>query len=441
MLQFKRILPWLLVLSLVLAPWTILAQGAEIRKGSDSLQMNVLCFKLEDNDSVRVDVYSAMPYPALGFVKAGDTWTARYTQRIRIIPTVGSEQAERVSNIVVRERRADPAVNQAEKNDISQSVFRLLPGRYQVLLFCKDELSGRELQQQYVLEVPHFDRTRYAISDALLVTSVEHRGDRLRITPFIGDDISAIAENFFVFVECYTQTSELQDSVELCCEMYDGTERVFATVPKRIQMKDAAVQQYLRITLPTDLQNGRYLMKIFLNSLSTFETHLSTKVVAQVERSLRVFRALRGAATADIDKAIRQLRYVASQAEIDGIAAGTTVVERRRRFEEFWRQLDPSPSTQRNEAFDEYYARIDYANKNFQSYNEGWLCDMGMVYIILGAPESNRREMSNDGRSYVQWIYSVPPRQFIFIDYSSFGDYRLSTNTPFSSVEKYRYRH
>jgi GWxTD domain-containing protein len=106
------------------------------------------------------------------------------------------------------------------------------------------------------------------------------------------------------------------------------------------------------------------------------------------------------------------------------------------RFEEFWRKKDPSPTTDRNEAYDEYYSRITFANQAYRTYTEGWLTDMGMVYIIYGQPLSITKSNRNlDGRIYEKWTYNG--RQFIFVDYNGLGDYRLYS--PMSVPDKYTY--
>jgi hypothetical protein len=34
-----------------------------------------------------------------------------------------------------------------------------------------------------------------------------------------------------------------------------------------------------------------------------------------------------------------------------------------------------------------YYQRVEYANRAYTTYKEGWKTDMGMVYIAFGAPQ------------------------------------------------------
>lgn len=59
-------------------------------------------------------------------------------------------------------------------------------------------------------------------------------------------------------------------------------------------------------------------------------------------------------------------------------------------IEAFWKMRDPTPGTPENEYKDEHIKRFLYANKHFHrgTPREGWMTDMGRIYIILGAPVS-----------------------------------------------------
>jgi GWxTD domain-containing protein len=62
-------------------------------------------------------------------------------------------------------------------------------------------------------------------------------------------------------------------------------------------------------------------------------------------------------------------------------------------IESFWKQRDPTPDTPQNEFKDEHYRRFRYANEYYRrgTPREGWMTDMGRMYIILGAPRSIER--------------------------------------------------
>jgi GWxTD domain-containing protein len=147
---------------------------------------------------------------------------------------------------------------------------------------------------------------------------------------------------------------------------------------------------------------------------------------ATTSRTLNVRSPDLPAAILDIDKAIDQLIYIARGSELQYIRDAATQEEKRKRFMEYWAKRDPDPSTQRNELMEEYYGRVQYANQNFGHYLEGWRTDMGMVFIRFGTPENiERHPMEMDSKPYEIWYYYQLSRQFIFVDESGFGDYRL----------------
>jgi hypothetical protein len=75
-----------------------------------------------------------------------------------------------------------------------------------------------------------------------------------------------------------------------------------------------------------------------------------------------------------------------------------------------------------------YYARVDYANKHFTRYREGWRTDMGLVFILLGPPSTVERfPFQIDEKPEEVWQYYDLNYQFVFRDENGFGDYRLLT--------------
>jgi GWxTD domain-containing protein len=103
-------------------------------------------------------------------------------------------------------------------------------------------------------------------------------------------------------------------------------------------------------------------------------------------------------------------------------------------IEAFWRHRDPTPGTERNEFREEHYRRHAYANRYYRGQGRpGWKTDRGKVYIILGAPLTQR---SFPGASNVYpaevWSYqginiSGLPQEFdlLFFQKNGMGDFVL----------------
>jgi len=104
-------------------------------------------------------------------------------------------------------------------------------------------------------------------------------------------------------------------------------------------------------------------------------------------------------------------------------------------IEAFWKQRDPTPGTPENEFKEEHYRRFLYANEHFKrgTSREGWMTDMGRIYIILGPPNSIERfDMQSGIYPCEVWYYYGDkkkglPTQFAVIFYKrgGVGEYKL----------------
>ncbi len=127
-------------------------------------------------------------------------------------------------------------------------------------------------------------------------------------------------------------------------------------------------------------------------------------------------------------------------------------------IEEFWKRRDPTPETERNENKEDYFERIEEANRLFRGGGRpGWLQDRGRIYILFGPPNERQtypmggwaidpyadaREMTGSRRvasgekPNEVWIYyslfsslqKPHVTRLVFVDSSGTGDYRLISN-------------
>jgi GWxTD domain-containing protein len=87
-----------------------------------------------------------------------------------------------------------------------------------------------------------------------------------------------------------------------------------------------------------------------------------------------------------------------------------------------------------------YYERVEEANKQFSNFKEGWMTDMGMVYVLFGPPWYVERSLDT-----MVWIYGYnradPRRVFYFrrtrvaSDSRPFEHYILQRHSEYHSVE------
>ena len=132
-------------------------------------------------------------------------------------------------------------------------------------------------------------------------------------------------------------------------------------------------------------------------------------------------------AVRNLDQAIRQLKYVASDDEISRLS-GAFPSRKEEEFIKFWNSNFPTPGEVMNGKMVEYYDRIEYANQQFSNGREGWVTDRGKVLVLFGKPnEIEHRTVEGETTVFEVWTYSTLNKRFVFEDEYGFGDYRLAT--------------
>lgn len=97
-------------------------------------------------------------------------------------------------------------------------------------------------------------------------------------------------------------------------------------------------------------------------------------------------------------------------------------------FKAFWDKRNPNPGSPENGLFNEFYKRVELANRNFgHSRKDGWKTDRGRVFIVFGPPDRVERSTpsSYSAADYEVWYYEELREKFVFFDEYGFGDYRL----------------
>lgn len=404
----------------------------------NNIFLDVVCFRGATDTAQRVDIYTVVPYQALQFMRGGILYRSEYQGIITVRDSSDKEiQQEKFERNVV-EKNYENARGANGGFDYTQTILSLKPGKYTIEVLILDRNGAKkEFRKKRTITVLNFQRFTFSLSGLLLVSSIEEASGKYTITPHLSDNVARLTDGFFVFFETYSELGV--DSADFVYEISNPKESsvVMKSVRIRKSIRNLTEQQFLKIPSTSNLASGTYTLKIIALRTSAPENFSKQDIAAAAERSITVERTISGFVLKDLERSIRQLRYVALQAEMDNIRDASNAEEKRQRFDEFWKKLDPTPITERNEAFEEYYSRIEFANKNYRSYTEGWLTDMGMVFIIFGTPTSvERQPRGADGRAYSRWTYNNN-RQFTFVDNSGFDDFRLVT--PFPSSEKYRY--
>ena len=387
------------------------------------LYVDAVSFASLKGNASRLDIFIQVGYEALAFVKRDDKYFASYEINLDIFDSSGTLANEKLWTEEVTAGTFDESVS-SQGYSLVQRTFDVLPGRYTFSITCRDNESkiNRKVTRQIV--VPDYATPKFSLSDIMLLSKLNISGDKKSIVPSVSPNVANLQHAFHIFFEAYN--AQRVDTVRFVATVLnEKKEQVLES--DTVEVLAPGRNQIFMSIDHTRLPLGDY--SLFIKSYSRpAAPDGKGGALAVTSRFFNIRWRGMPRSVKDLDVAISQLRYIASDEELSHVKEGATPEERQKRFFEFWKKKDPNPNTPRNEKMEEYYAKVEYANKHFSHYVEGWRTDMGMVFIIFGAPNSvDRHPFEVDSKPYEVWSYYDLNHQFVFVDESGFGDYRLTS--------------
>ncbi len=384
-----------------------------------SFLMDALSFKGQDSGKSRLDVFTQVGYDNLTFVKTGNTYRASYELTATVLDSSGSVVKEIGWTEEVNESTFDATVAAGVSKMASRS-FALLPGQYTVDVQLRNAENKAARRIQEVVVVPDFRVGSFSLSSLMLVARLSYHGEKRSVVPSISSNVGNIPDAMHLFFEVYNNSGK-SDSVRFSAVVRNRKEEVVLTsdtVQYCVAGRNEVFLQIDQRSLPV----GEYAVVV---TAAPSDHHLQR---ASALRSFSVRWHGLPSSLSNLDDAVEQLRYIASSSELDSIKTAPTQEEKRKRFSDFWKKKNPNPNTPRNERMVEFYARVEFANRHFAHFMDGWKTDMGMVYIIFGPPGNvERHPFESDSKPYEVWTYYAENQTFVFVDESGLGEYHLIT--------------
>jgi GWxTD domain-containing protein len=380
-------------------------------------------FSYQPPDSTRLDLFLQVPYQMLSFTKDDEVFRASYDVTINIFDSADAPIIEKLWTEKVNTKSFSESVSKHTGN-ISQRTFFLRPGEYNLQLQIADNETKKVAQVKRKVIVRKFSPNSLSISDIMVVGSMSKQADVTEIVPNVSSYVGEMTEGFSIFFEAYDYTPV--DSAMFVLDVRNLRGDIVQSDTLRRSLQREKNSCFMKIT-SQKVPAGEYEMEVRVFPQGGKEGWKLTDSVISVKHIFTVrWKGLPTPIT-DLDLAIDQLQYISNRETIDSMK-NADPASKKEKFLAFWKKRDPTPNTETNELMEEYFQRIDYANKNFSHYVPGWKSDRGMVYIIFGAPSNiERRPFDMDSKPYEIWTYFEMNREFVFVDQSGFGDYRLQT--------------
>jgi GWxTD domain-containing protein len=371
----------------------------------------------------RMNLFIEVVYDELQFVKMADSYEANYEVSIMIEDKDGDQVDGKTYHETVTVSKFDMTNKRVMYSQTNQH-FDLEPGAYKVSVEVSDKETDSNSKLTRNVKLADFNKQQLATSDIMFLSQIQldSTGTLQGIRPQVTDPLKGLSNPAYAYLEIYNPKHS--ETVNVHYELFNESDK--KTLRKELQIASAQEKTMAFFPIKVDsLGHGIYHLNVY--AVADKEKVKTSKAFYVRWRSLPVNAR-------DLNDAIDQLRYIANKEEWKKLkkAKGD---QRLQEYKKFWLARDPSPGTEINEAMDAHYNRIEYANQNFSAMQrEGWRTDMGMLFIILGAPDDvERNAYPRYSKPYEIWYYYRYNREFLFLDITGFGDYHL--DNPYSIYE------
>ena len=369
-------------------------------------------------DSTVVLLGLSLDNRSLSFQRTARDFVARY--RVEIILQAEGAQPIRYTREEVVSVASYPETQRADESVVFQQGFLVRPGKYQLTVTVRDPLSSSGSKADMAMTVPAFGPGSFTAP--VLVYDAHARANLWDEPQVLLNPRGTVAhggDSLAVLVEAY----ELPGPVKVPFQMRDEQDQVLFADSLSFEGGRAVEAKRIKLS-PETPTLGRMT--------------ISFGPAGQVKQTVALVSFSRAWVVTNYDNLLNLLRYFGHDSDLD-VLRKAAPADRARLWREFWVKTDPNPLTAENEALEQYFTRVAFANERFrdEGAGQGWRSERGEVLITIGPPDQEVESPPGSEVRVVQWVYNEYRTVLTFSGQPGFNRLRL---TPTSRAEFQRIR-
>ncbi len=391
------------------------------------------------------EVYFLIQRDRLKFIQKADGVEAQYLIKVDLLQgdsLLSSSQWEMVD----RALKLEDITPRQKLPDLIW--YNLFPGDYTIRCSISDLNLQATYTEDLALTLHSFPDSGLALSDIELAMKLQkgEEGSKFYkngflIIPNPERVFGTTLPMLYYYVEIYNLIPG-EGNYIVQRDILDSEENVVHHLPKKVKQKLASGVVEVDGFSVVTLKSGTYFLRIAVEDEDTGE-RTSGQVKFFVYRP-EDFARTTGETTApaagslaeefrsytdeQLEEAIGELKYLLSDSEWRTVE-NLNPEGQRKYLIKYWTETDPNPATPVNEYRQVIEKRKQLANDKYSIWDKpGWKTDRGRILLLYGEPDDIEYHPHDPGtRAYEVWYYDAIEGgvQFVFVDRSGFGDYRL----------------
>jgi GWxTD domain-containing protein len=381
------------------------AAELEVPRPSDGdivFYADVATFYSEDGRNTE-EVYCMVPNEQIEFIDKLDRFQGDLSYEVVVYDVEGREVA-RTENLI--EVLAETENEAADRSIIQvfQSSFEVDPGTYTVKVTIEDQNALKKAVVSYLLKKKNvgvvefdvvsreFEKGEVSLSDIEFARSLSRRASGVfeksgyEVVPNPSRLYGLLIKELAFFYEIYDLTEEgVGDSLVTVYSIINMTGDTIFTDRRTIIMDNWSAGNVALFDI-SSLAAGTYLLRVEAKD-GEDNVYAWTQAKFDVAWTVLSWGKYEHEVAED-------MMFIMTESEMEEFRSLSTG-GRERYLTEFWQELDPTPGTLENEALEEHYRRVNFADLHYTTTVRGALSDMGRLYIKYGPPDDIQSHYSD----------------------------------------------
>jgi len=425
---FKMKINFLIVIFFSISSLIFSQKRNDNKESAPFFYLDAKRYPINNLDSSRLDLHIKIPYSSIQFIKQDSNFVSQYELTFAILTTDNVPVKRLSKKYIAKVSNFEETYSSLITDMVLESII-LLNNNFKLNVELMDLDTRKIFRKNLDIELNTF-KTNQVISDLLLLDLKNKNSlfkDGFPVIPPIISDIDSSINIYYETISRNNSTDYIYYKISstLQSDILNDSIQIFDS--------NLVFKNILNIPI-TEKMNSNFKIELSFDRLfdDSLDDNLKSFILIKSD-----FMGMTSFVN-DVDEAIEQLRYIAFTDEIKKLFKNKTITKEDK-LKEFWTKRDPTPETKKNELMNEYYRRVSFTNKQFQTWQKGWKTSMGMIFILFGPPDNIEKNMSDiNGREYQRWNYIRINRSFTFLDYNGFGEFELLD--PYNSTYGTRWR-
>jgi GWxTD domain-containing protein len=364
----------------------------------------------DEEDGTTLEVEAEIVKGSLIFKEESDTLQAQISIQYQV------QDLDDSDNIVVSEqlektiKSTDQAINTTRETiDLSFS-HQVDPSHYKVLVSITDLNTKKNITQSVETEIPETQKGEYNLSNVQMYGKINDQGGWEPISTY---DVKGKVDSLRFVFQVISPQSEKRMQVRSRLLRFESD--TLYPRPMHYSNYSPSSIEYKGIDYDeeTELQSNQRILTDYSSTFIEYKFanrdrgNYRFEVNAQRGEEEALFKARDFGVKSKNYPAISSARemakpliYLMGEGDHEEMMKISNSDSLKKEVDKFWLK-NIGNTNQARQVIEMYYQRVEEANKQFSNFKEGWKTDLGMIYILFGAPW-----YTEDHLKELVWYYS-----------------------------------